>query len=93
MKANAVSLDTKFQVFNVKGLSGDTRVVTLFPKATYSCPSNGECYHILAARMCIGVQLVDPSTSRKRNFALLRQNKKESKSGRKKPRVMDVDPG
>lgn len=43
--------------------------------------------------MCIGVQLVDPSTSRKRNFALLRQNKKESKSGRKKPRVMDVDPG
>ena len=74
-------------------VSQETRVVTLFPKATYSCPSNGECYHILAARMCIGVQLVDPSTSRKRNFALLRQNKKESKSGRKKPRVMDVDPG
>ena len=32
MKADDISFNTKFHCFNVKGTSGTTRVVTLFPK-------------------------------------------------------------
>lgn len=39
-----ISFDTKLHVFNVKGISGVTRVVTLFPRPSCSCPSTGECY-------------------------------------------------
>ena len=38
----------------MKETSGTTRVVTLFPKETCSCPGVGECYHLLAVRMSKG---------------------------------------
>jgi hypothetical protein len=38
VKADNISFDCKLHVFNVKGLSGTTRVVSLFPKPTCSCP-------------------------------------------------------
>ena len=43
MKADDISFNTKFHCFNVKGTSGTTRVVTLFPKETCSCPATGDC--------------------------------------------------
>ena len=52
-----ISFDTKLHVFNVKGLSGVTRVVTLFPRPSCSCPSTAECYHILAAKLIMGMSV------------------------------------
>ena len=55
LDANSLSFDMKLHVLNIKGLSGITRVVTLFPKPSCSCPSTGECYHILAAKLSVGM--------------------------------------
>lgn len=88
-----ISFDTKLHVFNVKGLSGVTRVVTLFPRPSCSCPSTGECYHILAAKLIMGMSVSTKPT--RRNLTQLRRNtrsKKDKKSGRKKPRAKDVEP-
>ena len=41
LKNDNISFDTKLHVFNVKGISGVTRVVTLFPRPSCSCPSTG----------------------------------------------------
>ena len=93
-----ISFDTKLHVFNVKGLSGVTRVVTLFPRPSCSCPScscpsTGECYHILAAKLIMGMSVSTKPT--RRNLTQLRRNtrsKKDKKSGRKKPRAKDIEP-
>ena len=93
VKNDKISLATKLQVFNVKGLSGITRVVNLFPRESCSCPSTSECYHILAAKMILGT----PETSKpvRRSLTQLRKNtrsRKDKKSGRKKPWPNDVMP-
>ena len=31
-------------------------MVTVFPKATCSCPNTGDCYHIAAVRRAIGIK-------------------------------------
>ena len=89
-----ISFDPKLHVFNVKGTSGVTRVVTLHPRETCSCPSTGSCYHILAAKMSLGIQVTTKPS--RLNLTQLRKNtrsRKEKKSGKKKPRPMDVDQG
>ena len=89
-----ISFDPKLHVFNVKGTSGVTRVVTLHPRETCSCPSMGSCYHILAAKMSLGIQVTTKPS--RLNLTQLRKNtrsRKEKKSGKKKPRPMDVDQG
>ena len=88
-----ISFDTKLHVFNVKGISGVTRVVTLFPRPSCSCPSTGECYHILATKLIMGMSV--STKPARRNLTQLRRNtrsKKDKKSGRKKPRPKDVEP-
>ncbi len=50
-----ISFDNKLHCFMVKGTSGVLRVVTLFSQESCSCPSNGECYHLLAVRLSIGM--------------------------------------
>ena len=57
LKEDNITFDTKLHVFNVKGLSGTTRVVTLFPKQSCSCPSMGGCYHLVAAKLCAGMHV------------------------------------
>ncbi len=51
-----ISFNPKLHVFNVKGTSGVTHVVTLFPRETCSCPSTGDCYHLLATKYSLGFQ-------------------------------------
>ena len=51
----------------VKGESGATRVVTLFPKVSCSCPSMNECYHIMTARMFLGMAVPSKQTKRNQN--------------------------
>ena len=92
VRADNISFDTKLHCFNVKGLSGVTRVVTLFPKETCSCPSTGLCYHIAAAKLGVGM----PVSENKIHHSLsqLRRNtrsRKDKKSGRKRPRPNDIE--
>ena len=94
MSTTAVSLqsDPKLDVFNVKGTSGVTGVVTIFPKESCSCPSTSSCHHILAVKLSLGAHSEKPST---RNLTCLRsktRSKKDNRSGRKRPRPKDLDP-
>ena len=94
LKEDNITFDTKLHVFNVKGLSGTTRVVTLFPKQSCSCPSMGGCYHLIAAKLCAGMHV---SFNKEANVSLsqLRRNNRsrsDKKSGRKRPRPKDIDP-
>ena len=87
-----VTFEAQSRVWIVKGTTGTPRVVTLFPKATCSCPSANNCYHTMAVKMTLGIEDV----SQKHNVSLtqLRRNtrsRKDKKSGRKKPRVADAD--
>ena len=94
LESGNISFDHKLHVFTVKGVSGVPRVVTLFPKQTCSCPSTGECYHILAIQMSLGKE-IESKPSRK-NLTQLRRNtrkKVDKKSGRKRPRPGDINEG
>ena len=94
LNTNQISFDPKLHLFTVKGTSGVPRVVTLYPKETCSCPSTGNCYHLLAVKMSVGVpQHSKPS---RRNLTQLRKNtrsRKEKKGGRKRPRPNDTESG
>ena len=92
VESNNISFDPKLHVFNVKGSLGVTRVVTVFPRESCSCPSTSDCYHIAAVKISLGVQLAEKPTTR--NLTQLRRNtrsKKDKRSGRKRPRANDVE--
>lgn len=89
---NRIAFNPQMHIFNVKGTSDITRVVTLHPRETCSCPSTGVCYHILAVKMSIGIRKPTQIPT-KYNLARLRKNtrsRKERKCGRKRPRPKDV---
>ena len=87
-----ISYDEKLRVFNVKG-SASVHVVTLFPKEKCSCPSTSTCYHVLAAKLFLGMDVAE-CRPKKQILTELRKNvrkKKENKGGRKRPRPKDID--
>ena len=49
LKADNISFDAKLHCFNVKGSSGTTRVVTLFPKENVQLPFN---WRLLSSTSC-----------------------------------------
>jgi len=86
-----ISMDTKLGIFTVIG-TNQPRVVLLFPTTSCSCPAQSDCYHVLAARMAVGVN--DQPPKRKLNLTQLRKNvrkRPDKTSGRKRPRLQDVD--
>ena len=89
MNADNISFNTEFHCFNAKGTSGNTRVVTLFPKQTCSCPATGECYHLLAVWMSL--RMTEFKKELKYNLRQLRKSRKDKRSGRKRPRPNDED--
>lgn len=87
---NRISHDLKLGVFVVKNNEGKHNAVTLFPKQSCTCPSTCECYHILAAKLSVGLPCRDETKTI--NLSQLRRNtrsRKEKKSGRKKPCLAD----
>jgi len=63
-----------------------------FPSTTCSCPAQTNCYHVVAARMAVGLN----ETTKKKtvNLTQLRKNvrkRPDKTSGRKRPRVNDTD--
>lgn len=94
LKADKISFDSKLHCFNVVGSSSVVRVVTIFPKESCSCPSTGNCYHLLAVKMYLGMTLSQSKVMR-HNLTQLRKNtrsRSEKKCGRKRPRPNDVKP-
>ena len=87
-----ISLDPRLHIFTVAGTM-DPRVVRLFPATSCSCPASSQCYHVLTAKMAIGLQDNGEPTWRI-NLTQLRHNKRkraDKTSGRKRPRQNDVD--
>ena len=87
-----ITFDPSFHTFTVVGTDRETpNLVKLFPKQTCSCPSTSECYHIIAAKLSIGLE---SQSEKKINLTQLRKNirsRKEKRSGRKRPRPGDCD--
>jgi len=68
-------------VFTVVGTGGNAHAVRLYP-------STGLCYHIMAVKLSIGMNVSPDLELRKVNLTQLRRNitgRKDKKSGRKKP--------
>ena len=87
-----IELEAKTGTFVVVGTRGDKYAVTLFPTESCKCPATNQCYHILAARKAIGMDI--SLKKRKINTSRLGKRKKNTankRSGRKKPRVIDYD--
>lgn len=85
LSENRISFDPKLGVFIVKNSEGHHNAVKLFPKQSCTCPSTSECYHIISAKMSLGLQSKQSELTI--NLSQLRQNtrsRKEKKSGRKR---------
>lgn len=78
------------QTFIVQGSKSDKYAVTLHPKEKCQCGSTGTCYHILAAKKSIGLDIEQKKT-RVNLTQLAKNNRKrvDKKSGRKKPSTID----
>jgi hypothetical protein len=88
---NLITLVPQQGAFIVNGQKGKY-CATLFPKETSQCVSTSTCYHILAAKMSIGLEAIQKN--RVVNLRALSKNSKEKidkKSDRKKPRVNDYE--
>ena len=89
-----ISFDVGLKTFIILGSGNKPQAVKLFPKPTCTCPSTVSCYHILAAKLCIGMENSDHETKLPYNMAQLKKNSRagtEKRSGRKRPRVCDLD--
>ena len=87
-----ISFEPTLLTFTIIGSNERPHVIKLFPKEYSSCPSTALCYHIMAARMSVGIQ--SSSEKKKINLTQLRKNarsRKEKRSGRKCPRPGDCD--
>ena len=85
-----IKLDTQLATFVCQG-TNEPRVVRLFPAASCSCPAVGRCYHVVAARLAVGIH--DIAERCKINLIQLRKNTRkhpDKTSGRKRPRVAEV---
>ena len=88
-----ISLSARLRVFTIVGTAGNAHAVRLFPKESCTCPSTGLCYHIMAAKLSIGMNVLQNPP--RVNLTQLRRNtrsKKDKTSGRKKPRLGDYVP-
>ena len=92
MNSGNISHNEKLGVFTVLGTTGNPNVIRLFPKESCSCPSTRRCYHIMAVRMSIGLDIA--CDKKKINLTELRRNtrsRRDKTSGRKRPRLEDCD--
>ena len=81
----------QLKVFTVAGSTGNY-VTTLFLKETCTCPAKKDCYHILAAKLSIGMNMEAKKPAYLNLTQLCRNScSKKRKSGRKRPREGDVE--
>ena len=76
--------------FMVEGSRGEKYAVSLFTRDKCQCPSTGECYHILAAKMSVGIS--GDTKNKVMSLTQLKRNSRkraDKKGGRKRPRIND----
>ena len=84
-----ISFDPNLHTFTIIGSEGRPQAVKLFPKEICTCPATNTCYHILAAKLSIGLESTLNSSKQTLNRTQLRRNarsRKEKRSGRKSAR-------
>ena len=59
LEEGKIARNPQSEVFTVMG-SSRPHAVTLFPKESCTCPSTTTCYHILAAKNSIGIEVKIP---------------------------------
>ena len=85
LKNNHCIYQAELKTFVVQGTSG-AHAVKLFPKANCTCPAKKECYHILAAKLYMGIDT--KSATRRITMTQLRRNvrpRSTKRKGRKGP--------
>ena len=78
--------------FMVDGSRGDKFAVSIFPNEKCQCPSTSTCYHILAARISVGLPNKDDKIIL--NLSQLKRNSRkrvDKKGGMKKPTTNDYE--
>ena len=93
VKENGVRLVADMNAFMVQGVSNKKYTVTLFPKETCQCPSTGTCYHILAAKLSIGIN-IKPQQNERKLISLMRYKnrpKSQKRLGQKKTKPSDFE--
>ena len=93
LQSGKILFDRKLHLFNVLGSGDRPYVVHHFPRESYSCPSSGLCYHIIAVKMSI-FKDTEVKQARQLNLTLLRKrtrSRKDKTSGRKRPHKADTD--
>lgn len=92
LEEGKISHNYKLGVFTIVGTKGIPHAVRLFPKESCTCPSSTQCYHILAAKMSIGME--EKQSHGKINLTQLKRNarpRRNKKSGRKgRPDVIEI---
>ena len=56
ISSGSLSHNQSLGVFTVVGTGGKAHAVRIFPNESCTCPSTTRCYHILAARMSVGLE-------------------------------------
>jgi hypothetical protein len=93
IEGNGVRLVPDMNAFMVQGVSNKKYTVTLFPKESCQCPSTGTCYHILAAKLSIGIDM-KPQQNERKLISLMRYKnrpKSQKRLGQKKQKPSDFE--
>lgn len=92
IKGGKLVFSPQLGTFTVMGFSDVLRVVPLYPTEYCSCGVKTTCYHKIAVKKTIGLEI---ETRRKINLTELKREripKGEGKSGRKRPRTNHSGP-
>ena len=89
MENGKIADNFELGVFTIVGTSEKAQVVRLFPKESCTCPSTGACYHILAAKISIGMEgKQSMGRIQLRRNTRQRRNKKSGRKGR--PDIVEI---
>jgi len=84
---NDISFNPKMRIFIVKGTKEVPRMATLFPKQSCTCPSTGECYHVLAIKISLGMATGREGVNNLTKLRINGRNKKGKKMWQKKAKA------
>ncbi|KAK3108536.1 hypothetical protein FSP39_010086 [Pinctada imbricata] len=92
LDSNGVTHVPECNAFVVTGSNNQKYCVTLNPE-TCQCPSVSTCYHIIAVKLFVGLAVDDKKTEVSlRTLSKRSLKRSDKKSGRKRPRINDIDP-
>ena len=93
VKAGGVKFVEDLKAYMVEGVGGRKYSVTLHPKEECHCPSTATCYHIMAAKLFIGMTIKSEKEEWKLVSVMRYKSRPRSqkKIGQKKPKKTDFE--